>query len=359
MSRERYIIREAALPDLRRSGGRLRASCPIHRSDHQRSLSIEETGDYAGFGRCFACGAEVLVEEMNPDAARRLAAIGERLTTPERLLRPIKRHHAEAAPWQQEERAALEALEPRMRRALLASERARAYLAGRGIPLELAEAQGVGYIPPEAAKLPELRPLQKWVDRLIFPLSSPDGRGYAGRSLHLWQPGMDENAHKARLAALADQEQAASEAAHQRGDYLPVLHRRWEKTFPAGWYGLADLAPDSELVMICEGPFDRLALVAAGLWAENIVALVGSRDGRAGDWLPARVQRALIALDGDEKGQEAAQALALRLPEKGIACAICIPPDDGQGKDWSERWRLGQHAALWLVHESLDELVAR
>lgn len=340
MSHERIILRESALPDLRRSGGRLRASCPIHGSDHQRSLSIQPEGEYAGFGRCFGCGAEVLVEEMNPDAARRLAALGAQPITAERLLRPIKRHHAEAAPWQQEERAALEALEPRMRRALLASERARAYLAGRGISLELAEAQGLLYLPPSAADLPEVQPLQKWLDRLIFPLSSPDGRGYAGRALVGWHPGMDENAHKRLLDA-------------------PCAPERWRKSFPAGWYGLADLASDAEQIIIVEGPFDRLALVACGLWPDNIVALVGSRDSRAGEWIPARVQRALIALDGDEKGREAAEALHQRLAEVGLSCAICTPPDDGQGKDWSERWRLGQHPAIWPLYEALDDLAAR
>lgn len=354
MSNERVIIRESALPDLRRSGGRLRASCPIHGSDHQRSLSIQPEGEYAGFGQCFSCGVEVLVEEMNPDAARRLVAMGAQPITPERLLRPIKRYHAEGAPWQQEERAQLACLEPRMRRALLASERVRAYLAERGIPLELAEAQGIGYIPPEAAKLSELRPLQKWLDRLIFPLSSPDGRGYAGRSLYLWQPGMDENEHKALLEALAGQEQEASEAAHERGEYLPVLHRRWEKTYPAGWYGLADLDSDCEHVIIVEGPFDRLALVAAcGDFAGHIVALVGSRDGRTGDWLPARVQHAVIALDGDEKGREAAEALRQSLAEKGVSGVICTSPNDELGKDWSERWRRGQHAAVWSVFEAM------
>jgi DNA primase len=337
MTREREIIRASALPDLRRSGGRLRASCPIHGSDHQRSLSIQEEGEYAGFGQCFSCGAEVLVEDMNPDAARRLVALGAQLVTPERLLRPIHRFHAESAPWQREECAALLALEERLHAALERSAKARAYLETRCIPLEVAQSQGVGYIPPEAAKLPELRVLQKWVDRLIFPLSSPDGRGYAGRSLALWQPGMDENEHK----ALLDQ---------------PDTPKRWRKSFPAGWYGLADLAPDCERVIIVEGPFDRLALIAACEdFASDIVALVGSRDGRAGDWLPARVQRAVIALDGDEKGKEAAQVLRLRLPEKGIACVVCTPPEDDLGKDWSERWRRGQHAAVWSVFDALDQ----
>src|SRR5690348_3839737 len=180
MSNERVILRESALPDLRHSGGRLRASCPVHGSDHQRSLSIEPEGDYAGFGKCFSCGAEVLVEDMNPDAARRLAALGAQPITAERLLRPIKRYLAEQTPWQKEELAGLLALDERMRAALARSEKARAYLAERCIPLALAEQQGLGYIPPEAAKLPELRRLHKWIDRLVFPLQSPAGKGYAG-----------------------------------------------------------------------------------------------------------------------------------------------------------------------------------
>ena len=62
------------------------------------------------------------------------------------------------------------------------------------------------------------RLLHRWTERLIFPLSSPSGKGYIGRSLWGWKAGMDENAHK----ALLEQEHAP---------------KRWIKTNPAGWFG--------------------------------------------------------------------------------------------------------------------------
>jgi hypothetical protein len=44
-------------------GGRLRAYCPIHGGDHQRSLSIDRA---SGWGFCHCCHAVVLVESLNP-----------------------------------------------------------------------------------------------------------------------------------------------------------------------------------------------------------------------------------------------------------------------------------------------------
>jgi hypothetical protein len=174
--------------------------------------------------------------------------------------------------------------------------------------------------------------LQKWIDRVIFPLSSPDGRGYAGRSLSRWRPGLDENEHK----RLLDQ---------------PGAPERWRKTYPAGWQGLADLSPDLEQVIIVEGPFDRLALIASGIAPGGILALVGSRDSHAADRIPKPIRRAIIALDGDASGKSAAQALSQHLYLAGLPSVICTPPEDGLGKDWSERLRLGGMAALSCVLE--------
>ena len=91
-----------------------------------------------------------------------------------------------------------------MRAGLLHSARAQAYLEQRKISLELAQATGVGYLPatlPEhvMASSEQQRLLHRWTERLIFPLSSPSGKGYIGRSLWGWKAGMDENAHKALL----------------------------------------------------------------------------------------------------------------------------------------------------------------
>lgn len=44
------------------SGERLRAVCPIHGGDHQRSLSIDRS---TGWGFCHCCHATVLVEAVS------------------------------------------------------------------------------------------------------------------------------------------------------------------------------------------------------------------------------------------------------------------------------------------------------
>ena len=46
-----------------------RTYCPIHGSDHQRSLSIKAA---TGFGHCFSCEARVFVADFDPQMATRL-----------------------------------------------------------------------------------------------------------------------------------------------------------------------------------------------------------------------------------------------------------------------------------------------
>src|SRR5579859_1536082 len=75
---------------------------------------------------------------------------------------------------------------------------AREYLAARGFTLEQAAALGMGYIPmrQEIGRNPgEL--LSAWRGRVLFPLTGPKGvRGYAGRSLWKWAPGMSAEQHR-------------------------------------------------------------------------------------------------------------------------------------------------------------------
>ncbi len=313
--------------DARQNGHRLRAYCPIHGGDHQRSLSIETDGDYAGYGFCHSCRAVVFVPELNPDETAR-RAIGQargprpspatRPPTAADLLRPPRPRPASTAAtpadWQREEVATLARLDDRMRARLL-DQRPLAYLAERGIPVEFAQTLGVGYIPADARLTGQLA---KWRDRIIFPLGSPDGRGYAGRSLALWEPGMDEGAHKALLEA------------------TPDAPRRWEKTYPAGWFNYAALATARHVVMV-EGPFDLLALVA-GIADGQLVATVGTAARMA--WLPRHIRGIVLAYDGDGPGREAVAPLAHEAGWAGLQVAIATPsPDDGLGKDWSERWR--------------------
>lgn len=342
------IVLESELCSPVEMGTQVRAYCHIHGSDHQRSLSITKA---TGWGHCFnaSCAATVLVVEWNRPAAKRLlhlyyrgltAAVLPSYHSPHAPDAPLQgmeaRHHHSfiqplllpppraIPPWQQEERDVLCILDEQLRHSLVVSPRARLYLHERGIPLEVAQAARVGYLPATLLNEPQVRKqrrvLQRWVDRMIFPLCSPDGQGYIGRSLWRWQPGMKEATHRALL------ERSASP-------------KRWIKTNPAGWFG-----PDgggAETMLLVEGAFDRLTLLAVGLPPTAIVALVGT--ALPLDWLPAGVKTVVLALDGDMGGREASHRLSEHLLQTGMHVQVCSLPQDTWGKDWNERWqRLGQ-----------------
>ena len=321
------------------TGERVRAFCHIHGSDHQRSLSIDKA---TGWGHCFnaACEATVLVVEWNRPLARYLLrSYYQGLTSaaqpdyvPPRddgrirlsVVQPMLLPPPRAVPqWQQDELAALLELDGQMRAALVYAPRARAYLKERGIPLKVALAAGVGYLPVSLVNKPEMREmrglLRRWVERIIFPLVSPEGKGYIGRSLWRWQPGMNETQHKEILEQ-------------------PGGQKRWIKTAPAGWF-CVEADQLARNVILVEGAFDRLTLLAAGFPVSQVIALVGT--AAPCEWFPAHVRSVTLALDADEGGQEAAHRLAEHLVQDGLDVQICAPQYDNLGKDWNERW---QHA---------------
>ncbi|WP_376797530.1 toprim domain-containing protein [Thermogemmatispora sp.] len=347
------ILSQSELWHPRLTGGRVRAFCPIHGSDHQRSLSIDPV---SGWGRCFnaACQANVLIREWNPQAAYHLLGTGssgelvsqegapERSPVPRLSALARQKEGASAlnvpSRWQQEERRLLEALEPTMQAALQASAQGRAYLGERAIPLEIALSCGVGLLTPAIiAHLPrgkQRRLLQRWSGRLIFPLRAEGTKGYIGRTLWGWRPGMDENDHKQLLERLG-------------------RPQRWIKTNPAGSFSLPWDQLASKLILV-EGTFDRLALLSAGFLPEEVVALAGTALPTTG--LPPHVRHVLLALDGDEGGREATARLSAQLREQGRAVTCCLIPRDGRGKDWNERWRLGARAALEPLLDSYRRL---
>lgn len=331
------IVRASELRSPVTAGEHVRAYCHIHGSDHQRSLSIKRS---TGWGHCFnaACGATVLVVEWNRALANRLLRFNyQGLTSPTspefrrpaielrerpRFVQPLLFPPPKEIPqWQQDELHSLSALDEQMRQALAQSRRARLYLRERGIPFSVARETGVGYLPPELLAEAGMRKqrgmLRRWVDRMIFPLNSPDGVGYIGRSLWHWQPGMNETIHKRLLEREAGP-------------------KRWIKTNPAGWFG-ADCECLPPTIMLVEGAFDRLTLLAAGLPATDIIALVGT--AIQVDWLPAWVRTVVLALDGDDGGKEASGRLADQLALANIQVRFCSFAQSKWGKDWNERWQ--------------------
>jgi DNA primase len=229
-----------------------------------------------------------------------------------------------------------------MRKSLASSRLAQAYLNERGIPLATALASDIGYLSravwEQANVAAEQRTLlQRWIGRIVFPLSSPDGQGFIGRTLLRWAPGMDENAHKAALDR-------------------PSAPRRWVKTYPAGWFGLDAPGQLTERVVLVEGGFDRLALLAAGFPATTVIALVGTAARAA--WLARsapQVKGVVLALDADDGGKTAMARLAGEFRQVGFSVALCPPPRDRWGKDWSERWRRLGPQSMWPLYEAFTQ----
>jgi hypothetical protein len=335
-------------------GEHVRAYCHIHGSDHQRSLSITRA---TGWGYCFnaACGATVLVAEWNRPLANRLIhshyqglSLDRHLAPSSSFTRPVRRPAfvqpmllpppRQIPQWQHDELEALRALDGEMRQALVSTLRARRYLHERGIPLTVARNADVGYLPPTLLNGPGMRRqrklLYRWVDRLIFPLTSSDGRGYIGRSLWHWRPGMSEAAHK----ELLEQEDGP---------------KRWIKTNPAGWFG-ADTEQLPRTIILVEGAFDRLTLLAAGFHSSEVVALAGT--SVQVDWFPARVKTVVLALDGDEGGREASARLANQLILADINVEFCAPAQDHAGKDWNERWQHTGYSGIAPLAEVFSEI---
>jgi hypothetical protein len=336
-------------------GNHIRAFCPVHGSDHQRSLSINVQ---TGWGQCFNahCQALVLLKEIAPEIAHRLlAASRARCTPPHPPYRqekyPVHSSQAQAEPaqacdtlsWQEQEGRALHALSATMRQEII-NWKPTVYLESRMISVDLAVEEGVGFLPSQVlVRQPHF--MQRWSDRIMFPLRSPEGNGYIGRSLEGWKLGMDEGEHKALL---------------ERREDMP---RRWIKTNPAGLFCVPPINWN-RCVILVEGGFDRLALLAAGMKATQIVALVGT--SLPIDWLPEHVKAVILAFDGDTGGQEASLRLGSQLEARGLHVAFCAPPQDDDGKDWSERWRrLGGRCLqplldiLMCVHEVLEQEDAR
>jgi len=314
------VISQNDLQGDRLIGGRIRAYCHLHGSDHQRSLSISSD---TGFGECHACHEKVLVRELNPEAAMNIensqAALTEgriKVHDPKYIkIEPRRPVPTPLEHWQKEELRILREIQAGMER-LLNEEQAQAYLAQRGISLQTAKAHHVGYIP---ATLPtKYEAITKWCDHLVFPVYHPEhGLQFAGRNLYLWQPGMDENEHKKLLELL-------------EGKGI----RRWRKTHAGGWFNRKSLEGRKDAIF-CEGAFDALSLIEAGL--PNAIAAVGTE--LKVEWVPKHLAQIVLAFDGDNSGREKSEKARDELYLRGFDVSICNPPDDDMGKDWSERYR--------------------
>jgi DNA primase len=189
--------------------------------------------------------------------------------------------------------------------AALPGSRGATYLQQRGVPLALAQQLGVGYAAPGSWP----HPARDWRGgRMAFPHTTPDGRlvNLYGRAV-----GTAEQVPKAK-----------------RHDHLPGVK---------GYFNAPALQAGAGPLWVCEGPFDALALLAAGV--SRVVAIFGVQGWRW-DW--AREVRELgFALDTDAVGQQQWHQLARQAALRGKRVAVLPAAAYGGCKDVSDAWATG------------------
>jgi len=189
--------------------------------------------------------------------------------------------------------------------AALPGSRGEAYLQQRGIPLALAQQHGVGYAAPGTWP----HAARDWRGgRVVFPHTTPDGHvvNFYGRAV-----GPAEEVPKAK-----------------RHDHLPGTK---------GYFNATALQAGHGPLWVCEGAFDALALLAAGV--SRVVAIFGVQGWRW-DW--AREVRELVfALDADVPGQQQWRQLARQAALRGKRVAVLPAAAYGGHKDVNEAWVAG------------------
>jgi DNA primase len=322
--RENLTLTEADLaacrPIVGEGGHVLRALCPFHGSDRQRSLRVQV---HSGRFVCFACGAwgymdtaraQWREEQQRQAALRRPPAHRQRLAHRRQSPPPRSRQQAAAVRPRSADPPAPRASAPARPdlaqqlaafQAALAASPGAAYLQQRGIPLALAQQHGVGYAAPGTWP----HAARDWRGgRVVFPHTMPDGRlvNLYGRAV-----GAAEEVPKAK-----------------RHDHLPGVK---------GYFNAAALQADAGPLWVCEGAFDALALLAAGI--SCVVAIFGVQGWR---WEWAREVRELVfALDADPAGQQQWRQLARQAALRGKQVAVLPVAAYGGCKDVSDAWVTG------------------
>src|SRR5262245_37707235 len=339
--RENLTLTEADLaacrPIVGEGGHVLRALCPFHGSDRQRSLRVQV---HSGRFMCFACGAwgymatarERWREEQQRQAAmqrsptRRQRGPYRRQAPPQIPSRPaavVRQRAADPSvpPAPALARAAL-AEHLAAFQAALPGSRGEAYLSQRGIPLALAQQLGVGYAAPGTWP----HAARDWRGgRVVFPHTMPDGRlvNLYGRAVGT----------------------AAQVPKALRHDHLPGTK---------GYFNAVALQAGTGPLWVCEGAFDALALRAAGV--PRVVAIFGVQGWR---WAWAREVSALVfALDADAAGQQQWRQLARQAALLGKQVAAVPAAAYGGCKDVSEAWAAGMLMVGSWSREAWDERVA-
>ena len=312
--------------------GKLRFYCPLHGSDKQKSLVLRpSTGNF----RCYSCGAWGYLEEKKEEWVAQQKSLNGTRQQWEQKGKPASTKALKATVKPEvplEHQPHLEGLLAEFQVALPGSW-GEEYLAKRGIPLELAQAYGVGYAAngkwPHKNKNGKLVMQWKW-GRLVFPHHTPE-----------------EHLVNLYGRAVGASEKVPKEARHSHLSGLPK-----------GAFNVKGMSKEG--CFICEGPFDAISLLGAGFEAAAIFGV----DGLRWEWLQA--SRTVFCFDNDETGRKKALALGWKAKlQKGKKISF-YPEEAYCGKnDINELWvDYGFFPVVWngenleMVNEDVEERAA-
>lgn len=226
------------------SGGKGRYFCPLHQSDKQKSLILNED---SGWFYCFSCGAKGLIAE------KKRSSITHRKTL------PIKKVYRETRPNRH-----LDALLLQFEKNLVLGSLGERYLGKRGISLDLAREFRLGYMLPNSTNQSPYMPAARF-GRIVFPHHDPNER-----ILNLYSRAVGNH------------------------DEDKLKHHHLEG--PKGIFNHQALR--AQMVVICEGVFDALSCLSVGLPAVAIFGLTM-------DWSLVKSDNVLLAFDNDASGRKA------------------------------------------------------
>jgi len=302
-----YATREEleALPGYRGNDRKARACCPVHAGDNPTALSIDWNTGWAG---CFACGDAFSIRIGEPPQtgagtekrdyrAQRASDAPGRTESPKTATDTPAPNPAALA--------RLEALSQAWAAAYAGSPAAE-YVGTRGIPDDIAQRLGWGYVSDN----PYLR-----AHRLFVPYTDPAGQltGGAGRAL-------DSTTHPKYLNL-------------RKAD-------GYTKTLVNGG-AIAQARAARKPLVVVEGPFDAAACLAGGL--PSVVALNGAT--ARPEWF-AGIPRVFLGFDADDAGREAVARFRRRVPVH--AASFDVDALEGR-KDLGEFWQTHGRLPVALI----------
>lgn len=282
---------------LKRAGANFSACCPFH-SEKTPSFTVSASKQ---FYHCFGCGAHgtaigFLMEYVGlsfPDAVKELAArVG--MQVPEdratvRLPRSAQVHEVlfEATRYYREQ--------------LKHSDRAKAYLKGRGVSGELAARFGMGYAPPGWQNLAAVFP--EYGDRALVEsglvIQGEDGKRYDRFRDRIMLPILNQ---RGLVIGFGGRVLDQGEPKYLNSPETPVFEKGRELY---GLYQARQAIREAGAVVVVEGYLDVVALAQHGVG--NVVATLGTAT------TPQQIQvmlrhsdRVVFCFDGDAAGRRAA-----------------------------------------------------